>query len=250
MKTKSAFSMSHAAALAALPPAHRAFYDRITACIPADRIFLGPFHNLALGDDASFYRLVPKIVVKAATEAEVARLLRAASAERVAVTFRTAGTSLSGQALTDSVLIYLAGHWRGARVHPGADFVSLEPGVIGAEANFQLAPYGRKIGPDPASINACMAADLEQRIGKELPGPFGMGTHPFAAGEKGGLGPGGAQRIDHGPVIARRLVSQLAQVEGQGHALDPARVHPADGALEPFGQGRHARRQTATPNVS
>jgi len=153
-------SMSHAAALAALPPAHRAFYDRITACIPADRIFLGPFHNLALGDDASFYRLVPKIVVKAATEAEVARLLRAASAERVAVTFRTAGTSLSGQALTDSVLIYLAGHWRGARVHPGADFVSLEPGVIGAEANFQLAPYGRKIGPDPASINACMIGGI------------------------------------------------------------------------------------------
>jgi len=78
----------------------------------------------------------------------VARLLRAASAERVAVTFRTAGTSLSGQALTDSVLIYLAGHWRGARVHPGADFVSLEPGVIGAEANFQLAPTAaNRTGP-------------------------------------------------------------------------------------------------------
>ena len=31
---------------------------------------------------------------------------------------------------------------------------SLEPGVIGAEANAYLAPLGRKIGPDPASINA------------------------------------------------------------------------------------------------
>ncbi|MFX7686494.1 FAD-dependent oxidoreductase, partial [Acinetobacter baumannii] len=30
--------------------------------------------------------------------------------------------------------------------------VTLQPGVIGAEANRRLAPLGRKIGPDPASI--------------------------------------------------------------------------------------------------
>jgi D-lactate dehydrogenase len=143
-----------------LPAAHKAFYDRITAFLPAKRIICGPFRNLALGDDASFYRLIPKIVVKAVTEAEVAKLLRAAAAEHVAVTFRTAGTSLSGQALTDSVLVYLAGHWRGLRIHPGASHISLEPGVIGAEANFQLAPYGRKIGPDPASISACMIGGI------------------------------------------------------------------------------------------
>ncbi|KHK04521.1 FAD-binding and (Fe-S)-binding domain-containing protein [Desulfovibrio sp. TomC] len=143
-----------------LPAAHKAFYDRVRAFLPAERVILGPFRNLALGDDASFYRLVPKIVVKAVTQDEVAKLLRAASVEGVAVTFRTAGTSLSGQALTDSVLIYLAGHWKGFRVHPGAGHISLEPGVIGAEANFQLAPYGRKIGPDPASISACMIGGI------------------------------------------------------------------------------------------
>jgi D-lactate dehydrogenase len=152
--------MPHTSATHTLPPAHRAFHDRIIDCIPAERIFLGPFHNLALGDDASFYRLVPKIVVKAITPDEVAKLLRAASAEKVAVTFRTAGTSLSGQALSDSVLVYLAGHWKELHIHPGAGHVSIEPGVIGAEANFRLAPYGRKIGPDPASINACMIGGI------------------------------------------------------------------------------------------
>ena len=143
-----------------LPSAHRAFYDLLTTFIPKERIFLGPFRNLALGDDASFYRLVPKIVVKAVTPDEVARLLRAASQTQVAVTFRTAGTSLSGQALSDSVLVYLAGHWKGLRIHPGAGHISLEPGVIGAEANVRLAPFGRKIGPDPASINACMIGGI------------------------------------------------------------------------------------------
>ncbi len=143
-----------------LPPAHKAFYDRLAVFIPADRVFLGPFHTLALGDDASFYRLVPRIVVKVKTAGEVAWLLRAASDTRVPVTFRTAGTSLSGQALTDSVLVYLAGNFRELRIHPGAGHVSIEPGVIGAEANFRLAPHGRKIGPDPASINACMIGGI------------------------------------------------------------------------------------------
>lgn len=152
--------MSTSDSIQSLPPAHQAFHADIAVFIPAERIFLGPFRTLALGDDASFYRLIPKIVVKAVSEDEVARLLRAASTRKVAVTFRTAGTSLSGQALSDSVLVYLAGHWRGARIHPGASHVSLEPGVIGAEANAKLAPYGRKIGPDPASINACMIGGI------------------------------------------------------------------------------------------
>ena len=143
-----------------LPLAHKAFHDRILGFIPRERVFLGPFHALALGDDASFYRLVPKIVVKVRDAREVAWLLRAASDTKVALTFRTAGTSLSGQALTDSVLVYLAGNFRGLRIHPGAGSVSIEPGVIGAHANVALAPHGRKIGPDPASISACMIGGI------------------------------------------------------------------------------------------
>jgi D-lactate dehydrogenase len=139
---------------------HRQYHERIAAFIPSDRLFCGPFTNLAYGDDASFYRLVPKIVVKARTPEEVSKLLAAASDLKVPVTFRTAGTSLSGQALTDSVLIYLAGAWKGLHIHPLAEHISLEPGVIGAEANFQLASFGKKIGPDPASINAAMIGGI------------------------------------------------------------------------------------------
>ena len=139
---------------------HKRYHERISAFIPADRLFCGPFTNLAYGDDASFYRLVPKIVVKARTPGEVSRLLAEASSLKVPVTFRTAGTSLSGQALTDSVLIYMAGAWKGLSINPEASLISLEPGVIGAEANFQLAPFGKKIGPDPASINAAMIGGI------------------------------------------------------------------------------------------
>jgi D-lactate dehydrogenase len=38
--------------------------------------------------------------------------------------------------------------------------IKLGPGVIGADANKYLLPYGRKIGPDPASINTCKVAGI------------------------------------------------------------------------------------------
>ena len=85
---------------------------------------------------------------------EVVGLLKLAHSQRVPVTFRAAGTSLSGQAISDSVLIVLGDNWNGREIRNGGEQIRLQPGVIGANANAILAPLQRKIGPDPASINA------------------------------------------------------------------------------------------------
>ncbi|WP_395452365.1 FAD-binding and (Fe-S)-binding domain-containing protein (plasmid) [Azospirillum melinis] len=131
-------------------------YDRVLAelqsVIPQARLVTDPLRTLAYGTDASFYRLIPKIVALVETEEEVVRLLRITRGHSVPVTFRAAGTSLSGQAVSDSVLVVLGDGWRGCTIGPAAATVTLQPGVIGAEANRRLAPLGRKIGPDPASI--------------------------------------------------------------------------------------------------
>lgn len=131
-----------------------AFRRAVEALIPRERLFDDPLSTLAFGTDASFYRLIPKLVVRVESEAEVIELLRLASAENVPVTFRAAGTSLSGQAISDSVLIVLGDRWNGREIRNGGEQIRLQPGVIGAHANAVLAPLGRKIGPDPASINA------------------------------------------------------------------------------------------------
>jgi len=123
--------------------------------IPPERLFDDPLSTLAFGTDASFYRLIPKLVVRVESEAEVVRLLHLATRHKVPVTFRAAGTSLSGQAISDSVLIVLGDYWNGREIRDGGNQIRLQPGVIGAQANAVLAPLGRKIGPDPASINAC-----------------------------------------------------------------------------------------------
>ena len=132
-----------------------AFLTAVERLIPAERRFNDPLSTLAFGTDASFYRLIPKLVVRVEAELEVVDLLKLASAHQVPVTFRAAGTSLSGQAISDSVLIVLGDNWNGREVRGQGSQIRLQPGVIGAQANAVLAPFQRKIGPDPASINAC-----------------------------------------------------------------------------------------------
>jgi len=144
----------------ALPAKYRRFYDMVAAVIPPSQLLIDPFKTLAFGSDASFYRLIPKIIIKTTRSDDISHILRTASQLTIPVTFRAAGTSLSGQAVTDSILVLLAGAWKKYTIHDNGERITLEPGVIGAEANRYLAPFGRKIGPDPASINSCMIGGI------------------------------------------------------------------------------------------
>jgi len=131
------------------------FLRSVEQLIPCERRFDDALSTLAFGTDASFYRLIPQLVIRVESEDEVVALLQLAGRDQVPVTFRAAGTSLSGQAISDSVLIVLGDHWNGREIRQQGRQIRLQPGVIGAQANAWLAPFGRKIGPDPASINAC-----------------------------------------------------------------------------------------------
>jgi D-lactate dehydrogenase len=127
---------------------------------PKERIATDRLRTLSYGTDASFYRLIPRIVVTVASEAEIIAVMAACAAVGAPVTFRAAGTSLSGQAITDSVLIVLGEGWQGSTISDDGRLVALQPGIIGAEANRRLAPFARKIGPDPASIGAAMIGGI------------------------------------------------------------------------------------------
>jgi D-lactate dehydrogenase len=129
-------------------------YTDLSRALPEDRVSRNLLRRLAMGTDASFYRLVPEIVVEVNDVTEVQALLAVTREHRVAVTFRAAGTSLSGQAVTDSVLVCLAWGWQDLEVIEQGAAIRLQAGVVGADANHALQPYQRKIGPDPASINS------------------------------------------------------------------------------------------------
>jgi D-lactate dehydrogenase len=135
-------------------------HDEASRFIPAARLVTDPLRLVAWGGDASFYRLVPKIVVTVDSEAELVRLLALCARLAAPVTFRAAGTSLSGQAISDSVLILMGDQWRGVTIGEGGYTIALQPGVVGAVANRRLVPFRRKIGPDPASIDAAMIGGI------------------------------------------------------------------------------------------
>jgi D-lactate dehydrogenase len=132
----------------------------ISRILPERQVITDPLRRLAYGTDASFYRMVPEVVAVVETEQEVQALLQVARAHARPVTFRAAGTSLSGQAITDGVLALIGEAFSTCEIAPDAATVRLGPGIIGGEVNARLAPHGRKIGPDPASINACKVGGI------------------------------------------------------------------------------------------
>ncbi len=139
---------------------YKKFYEEIIHEIPKDYIFTDKLHTLTYGSDASFYRLIPKIVIKAQNALHVKQILEKATFYKLPVTFRAAGTSLSGQAISDSILVVTARTWKGFSLSSNKEYISLEPSLTGANVNAILAPYGKKIGPDPASIDAAMIGGI------------------------------------------------------------------------------------------
>lgn len=138
-----------------LPSHYQQMITQLATRVASERIITQPAQRLAYGTDASFYRLVPKIVLRLQSLDEVIFTIQCCAELGIHFTFRAAGTSLSGQAVSDSVLITLTDDWREHQILDDGHKIRLQPGVIGADANKYLAPYQRKIGPDPASINTC-----------------------------------------------------------------------------------------------
>ena len=140
--------------------AYQSYLGRIREFIPEERIYTDDLRRLAWGTDAGFYRLIPKIVVRSKSEDEVSRLLAIADELNLPVTFRAAGTSLSGQAISDSILIVAGKNWEKYEVSSDASTIRLQPGIIGERVNQILRPYGRIFTPDPASKNSAMVGGI------------------------------------------------------------------------------------------
>src|SRR5271165_3437960 len=132
----------------------------LAGTISADRVLIRPIDLIAYASDASFYRLIPKAVVQAQSVEEIQALFAFSQRMQIPMTFRAAGTSLSGQSISDGLLVEVARNWRELRVEESGKKIRVQPGVIGARANHALIPYGAKIGPDPASIATCTVGGI------------------------------------------------------------------------------------------
>lgn len=133
---------------------------QLSSILPETRIKSRLIDLAAYASDAGFYYLRPKAVVVPKTEDEIKSLFRFSQEYKVPLTFRTGGTSLSGQSISDGILVDLSKLWTAATIEEEGALIRVQPGVIGAMANLYLKKYHRKIGPDPASINSAMMGGI------------------------------------------------------------------------------------------
>ena len=132
----------------------------LSSILPAERILARPLDRYAYANDASYFRLIPQAVVQPVSIDEIRLLFQFSQKTRVPLTFRAAGTSLSGQSVSDGILVALARHWGNIQVEDGGALVRAQPAVVGGFINTVLKPYRRRIGPDPASIDAAMLGGI------------------------------------------------------------------------------------------
>jgi len=133
---------------------------KLLEILPQERVKTRLIDRYAYASDASHFYLVPKAIVQPVSIEEVQRIFEFSHKEKIHLTFRAGGTSLSGQGVTDGILVDLSNYWRKILPENNGATVRVEPGAIGANVNHALKKYGRKIGPDPASINAAMMGGI------------------------------------------------------------------------------------------
>lgn len=116
--------------------------------------------RVSYASDAGFYYLVPKAVVQPNSEEEIIRLFNYSRQNNIPLVFRGGGTSLSGQSITDGILVDLSRFWKKVGIENDANQVRVQPGITGAMVNAQLKKFSKKIGPDPSSIGAAMMGGI------------------------------------------------------------------------------------------
>src|ERR1700692_2546032 len=129
--------------------------EDLVALLGAAQVLTRPIDLVRFATDASPYRLFPKVIVIVRIEDDFRKVLVYARRKHESVTFRAAGTSLSGQAQGDGILIEVRRHWSGVNVEAGARRLRGRPGTILSRANLALFPHGYRLGPDPASASSC-----------------------------------------------------------------------------------------------
>lgn len=128
----------------------------IVAAVPREgAVSTRAFDRVIAAVDASHYLLTPRAVVTPKNVDEVAALFAYATAGGEALTFRSGGTSLSGQASTGSILVDTRKFFRSISIEDDGLIVRVGPGTTVRQVNARLLRHGRKLGPDPASEIAC-----------------------------------------------------------------------------------------------
>ena len=133
---------------------------KLTAVFDSHQILSSGLYREIYSRDGSYFNIKPEVIVRPDTLQQVQRLLAIASETGTGVTFRTGGTSLSGQSVNAGIICELRTAWKKSEVRDNGRKIWFEPGLTAHQVNTILKKYQTKIGPDPASAIAAMMGGI------------------------------------------------------------------------------------------
>ena len=124
-------------------------------------LHLDQLHRQMYATDASVYRELPTAVAIPKNSEDLQKLIAFATANKLSLTPRTAGTSLAGQCVTDGIVIDFSKHFKEIlQFDPEKRRVSVQPGVIRDELNRVLKEHQIFFGPNTSTSNRCMLGGM------------------------------------------------------------------------------------------
>ena len=138
-----------------LPERSRTIAADLRAKLGSDRVKDDRPTLTAYAVDASIYRMEPKAVVLAESEEHIATTIQYAASNGIPLTPRAAGTNLTGSAIGSGIILDISRMNRILEVNHEERWARVQPGIVLAELNGQLARAGLLFGPDPSSGDMC-----------------------------------------------------------------------------------------------
>lgn len=139
---------------------HNELLFELRAHLDEDQILSSDLWREIYARDASYFDIKPECIVRPRNVREIEGVLAVARKARCGVTFRTGGTSLSGQTVGEGIICELRTAWNRCRALDGGKKVWFEPGLTADQVNHILHPHHTHIGPDPASSSAAMMGGI------------------------------------------------------------------------------------------
>ena len=169
-------------------------HDDLRGAIGGDLLF-EPLERAPYARDASLYEIDPVGVVVPRTETDVVNTVKFAAENGLPVHARGAGTSKAGGNLGPGLVLDFSTYLRRV-VDVQPERVVVQPGAVVDDVNAALAPFGRRLGPDPDRSDVRTIGGL---VGLDASGPCSLrygttGDHVdrlrvvFASGDCGELG--------------------------------------------------------------
>ena len=128
--------------------------DRLRQIVGKDRCYEAPEQLACYSYDAYFEEAMPDLVLFPLSRDEVSDILKICSAHKIPVTARGAGTSVVGASIPakGGVVLCFSKMNRIVEINTKDRYVIVEPGVVNADLQKALAPFGFFYPPDPGSM--------------------------------------------------------------------------------------------------